>query len=128
MEKSEDTFLHIKSIFEEKVKNIVSVNNRNEHKMWIYKNYFLPSQRFNLKVYDITKTDLNKLDTLTAKYLKKWCGLPPCATISIFHLRTGLEIKSISTLHEKSHSVSHARTRLLGDSLVNHVLTCKVNR
>ena len=110
------------------MKNIDSVKNRNEHKMWIYKNYFLPSQRFNLTVYDLTKTGLQKLDTLTSKYMKKWSGLPPCATNSIFHLRTGLEIKSISSLHEESHCVSHARTRLLGDSLVSHALTCKVSR
>ena len=110
------------------MKNIDSVKNRNEHKMWIYKNYFLPSQRFNLTVYDVTKTGLQKLDTLTSKYMKKWSGLPPCATNSIFHLRTGLEIKSISSLHEESHCVSHARTRLLGDSLVSHALTCKVSR
>ena len=33
--KSDDTFQHLKSIFSEKLENIDSVKNRNEHKMWI---------------------------------------------------------------------------------------------
>ena len=54
--------------------------------------------------------------------------MPHCTTNKIFHLRTSLDIKSISQLYEESHCVSHARTRLLGDILVNHALDCKVNR
>ena len=54
--------------------------------------------------------------------------MPPCTTKAIFHLRTSLDIKSISQLYEESHCVSHTRTRLLGDNLVNHALDCKVNR
>ena len=115
-------------VYTEKLENIDSLKNRSEHKMWIYKNYFLPSQRFHLTVHEITSTDLKKLDNLTNKYLRKWTGMPPCATNAILHMRTGLEIKSISELYEEAHCVNHARTRLLGDSLVNHALTSKVNR
>ena len=46
----------------------------------------------------------------------------------MLHMRTGLEIKSISELYEEAHCVNHARNRMLGDSLVNHALSHKVNR
>ena len=74
--------------------------------MWIYKNYFLPSQIFLLTVHDITSTDLKKLENLTNKYLKKWAGLPVCTTTTLLHLRTGLDIKSKSDLYEESHCVT----------------------
>ena len=128
MGKSEETFQLFHATFLEKLENIDSIKNRNEHKLWIYKNYFLPSQRFLLTVHEITSTDLKKLDNLTNKYLRKWAGMPPCTTSAIIHLRTGLDIKSISSLYEEAHCVSHARTRLLGDSLVNHALNSKINR
>ena len=101
---------------------------RNEYKLWMYENYFLNSHRFLLTIHDITQTDLKVLDRFTDKYLKKWAGVPRCTTNSLFHLRTGLGIKSISQLFEECHCMSHARTRLLGDDGVNHVLTSKVNR
>jgi hypothetical protein len=48
--KSDETFQQFMSTFKEKLGNIDSVKNRSEHQMWIYKNYFLPSQRVNLTV------------------------------------------------------------------------------
>ena len=43
-------------------------------------------------------------------------------------MREGLNIKSISELYMEAHSISHARTRLEGDSTVNYVLDCTVAR
>ena len=54
--------------------------------------------------------------------------MPPCATNASLHMRTGLEIKSISELYEEAHCVNNARTRRVGDNLVNHALTSKVTR
>ena len=40
----------------------------------------------------------------------------------------GMNIKSISALYHETHAVSHARTRLKGDSQVNHALDCRISR
>ena len=39
-----------------------------------------------------------------------------------------MNIKSISELYMEAHCISHARTRLEGDSHVNYVLDCTVAR
>ena len=39
-----------------------------------------------------------------------------------------MNIKSISALYHETHAVSHARTRLKGDSQVNHALDCRISR
>ena len=126
--KSKETLNFLKETFTTKLDNIEKTLVRNEYKLWIYVHYFLPSIRFLLTVYTITSTDLNTLDRLTHKYMKKWSGLPQCATNSIFHSKHSLNIQSISSLYDKAHCVSHTRTRLLGDKAVNHVLDCSVNR
>ena len=126
--KSAETFAYLKNTFTEKLDNIEKTLVRSEYKLWIYAKYFLPAIRFLLTVHDITATDLKILDRLTHKYMKKWAGLPRCATNGIFHLRNGLDIPSISTLYDMAHCVSHAATRLKGDPAVNHVLDCRVER
>ena len=62
------------------------------------------------------------------KYLKKWCGLPPSATNAMLHMKAGMDIKTISQLFMEAHSISHTRTRLLGDPAVNFALDCGVAR
>ena len=37
-------------------------------------------------------------------------------------MKEGMDVKSISELYMEAHCVSHARTRLLGDSSVNNVI------
>ena len=65
--KSEDTNKLIKGILTEGIDNINKAVIGNEYKLWIYKNYFLPSKRFILTVHTLTKTHLKKLDTITDK-------------------------------------------------------------
>ena len=81
--------------------------------------YILPSLRFLLTVHDLPMTHLRKLDTMVDQYLKRWAGLPKCATNAILHLDTALHIKNISTLYRETHAVTHCSTRLKGDTLVN---------
>ena len=126
--KAEDTFNHIKETFEKQLDNIDNLAVRSEYKLWIYKNYFLPANRFLLTVHDITETHLKKLDTLTDKRVKKWAGLPPCATNALLHLPSGLDLKCILQLYTEAHIISHTRTRLQADSDVNHVLNSRVER
>ena len=126
--KSEETFSLVKDAFTKQLDNIDKLAVRNEYKMWIYSNYFLPANRFLLTVHDITETHLKKLDTLTDKYVKKWAGLPVCATNALLHLPAGLDFKSISLLYTEAHVISHTRTRLQADADVNYVLDCRVER
>ena len=126
--KSEETFNHIKDIFKEALENIDNSSVRNEYKLWIYSNYLLPSKRFLLTVHNMTETHLKKLDVFTDKSVKKWAGVPLCATNAIIHLREGLYIKSISELYMETHCVSHARTRLQGDESVNFVVNSSLVR
>ena len=79
-------------------------------------------------LHDLPPTHLSKLDTAADQYLKRWAGLPCCATNEILHLRTAMNIKKISTLYTETHCVSHAATRLKGDDRVNMVLDCKISR
>jgi hypothetical protein len=126
--KSEETFSHIRDILVEGLANIEKAMVRNEYKLWIYSQYFLPSKRFLLTIYTLTDTHLKLLDTLTDKSVKKWAGLPPSATNAILHMKEGLNFKSISELYMESHIVSHTRTRLKADSIVNAVVDAAVAR
>ena len=54
--------------------------------------------------------------------------MPPSATNALLHLPSGLDLKSISQLYTEAHVISHTRTRLEGDSDVNFVLNCQIER
>ena len=100
----------------------------NEHKLWVYSNYLLPSKHFILTVHNLTTTSLEKLDRLTDKYVKQWAGLPPSATNALLHMQIGMDIKSISEMYMEAHTVSHTRTRLKGDVIVNSVIDATLIR
>ena len=77
-----------------------------------------------LTVHDLPQTYLAKLDVKADQYLKKWAGLPKCATNAILHLNTALNIKKISTLYTETH----CSTRLTGDRSVNLLLDNRLQR
>ena len=62
------------------------------------------------------------------QYLKKWAGLPRCATNAILHLDTAMDIKKISTLYLEAHATTHSSTRLKGDSSVNLAIENRLAR
>ena len=126
--KSDETFSYIRDILKEGLDNIEKSMVRNEYKLWMYSQYFLPSKCFILTIYTLTDTQLKLLDTLTDKSVKKWAGLPPSATNAILHMKEGLNFKSISELYMESHTISHTRTRLKGDSNVNAVVNAFIAR
>ena len=109
--KSSDTFDYVKNVFKEALENIDKCAVRNEYKLWIYSNYLQPSKRFLLTIHNLNQTNLKNLDTFTDKFIKKWVGLPSCATNAIIHLQAGMNIKSI--LYMEAHCLSHTRTRLV---------------
>ena len=79
-------------------------------------------------MHTLTKTQLQTLDTLTDKAIKRWVGLPRSATNAFIHMPQALDIKSISQLYTEMHTVSHVRTRLQGDSTVNAAIDCTLER
>ena len=126
--RTEETFNLIKSTFKEGLDRIDKSFICSEYKLWIYSHYFLPSKRFLLTVHTLTATQLKLLDTFTDQFIKKWSGLPKCATNALIHLSEGMGITTISNLYMETHSVSHSRTRLQGDTQINHVLDTTLQR
>jgi len=58
---------------------------RGEYKLWLYRNYIVSLLRFHLSVDAISKGAITKLENLATRYLKKWLGLPRCATRAILY-------------------------------------------
>ena len=110
------------------MENLEKTAIRQEFKLEIYKIYILPSIRFLLTVHDLPITHLLKLDTMVDQYLKKWAGLPKCATNTILHLDTAMHIKKISTLYIEAHTITHCSTRLKGDTAVNLAINNRLAR
>jgi hypothetical protein len=69
-------YITYKGNMERGLENVDKCLVRNEHKVRIYMEYFLPANRFILSIHDLTKTDLGKLDALANRYLKSWLGVP----------------------------------------------------
>ena len=64
----------IKERVSDQLKNLDSTLIRNEYKVRIHADYFLGASRFVLSVHDLTKTQIDILDSLAHSYLKKWLG------------------------------------------------------
>jgi hypothetical protein len=126
--KSSETMCYFKNLFSERLSHIDHMEIRGEYKMWIYQHYFLSSIRFLLTVHDITHTNLQQLDNITHKYLKKWSGIPRSGTNLVFHSDKSLNIPTISDLYTLCHTLNHTNMRLKGDSTVNNVLDNAVLR
>ena len=58
---------------------------RGEYKLWLYRNYIVSLLHFHLSVDAITKSAIGKLENLATRYLKKWLGLPRCATRALLY-------------------------------------------
>ena len=105
--KSSECFKLLQDNIKERLENLEMTAIRPEFKIEIYNIYILPSIRFLLTVHDLPITHLRRLDTMADQYLKKWAGLPRCATNAIIHLNTALNIKKISTLYKETHARSY---------------------
>ncbi len=126
--KSEETFKLVYDTLKEALERIESSLIRKEYKLWILKNYLIPSKRFLLTVHTLPQTHLSKLDTFVDKFTKKWAGLPKSATNAVIHMKEALDIPAISAVYMEAHNTSHARTRLQGDSIINTVLDHTLQR
>ena len=118
--KSSETLRYFKSVITDKLSHIENSMVRPEYKMWMYKNYFLPSIRFLLTVHEITETHLTVLDARCNKYIKKWTGVPRSGTNLSFHMQ--------ESLYEETHALNHMSMRLKGDNIVNACLDNTVSQ
>jgi hypothetical protein len=91
------------------LENIKSCLERDEHKVRIYKEYFLPANRFILSIHDLTKTDLKKLDDLTRRYLKSWLGMPQSSSFLPVHSGLCIDVKSVLHIYKESQSLDIVR-------------------
>jgi hypothetical protein len=99
-----------------------------ERKVRIYKEYFIPANRFILSIHDLTKTDLGKLNALAYRYLKSWVGMPQGGSFLPVHSGLGIDVKSVSHLYKESRSLDIARALIRGDQTVQTTVQAKVQR
>ena len=118
----------IKEKMECGLKNIDKCLVRDERKVRIYKEYFLPANRFILSIHDLTKTDLGKLDALANRYLKSWLGMPQGGSFLPVHSGLGMDVKSVSHLYKESRSLDIVRALIRGDHTVQTTVQAKVQR
>ena len=126
--KSEETFNIFHDTLKEAIDRLEASLIRTEYKLWILKNYLILSKRFLLTVHTLPQTHLGKLDTFVDKFTKKWAGLPQSATNAVIHLKEALDIPAISSVYKEAHNMSHVRTRLQGDIVINNILDHTLER
>ena len=69
--KSEETYKLVHDTLKEAIDRLEASLIRTEYKLWILKNYLIPSKRFLLTVHSLPVTHLRKLDVLVDKWTKK---------------------------------------------------------
>ena len=79
-------------------------------------------------IHDLGKSQISSLEDLTHSYLKRWLGLPRCASWALVHDVHGLGIKSVSHLYEESRALSLSNIRFFSDRRVRHALDTKEER
>jgi hypothetical protein len=107
----------IKEKMERGLENIDKCLVRDEHKVRIYKEYFLSAVSFS-RCYDLTKTDLGKLDALANRYLKSWLAMPQGGSFLPMHSRLSMDVKSVSHLYKESRSLDIVRALIRGGHTV----------
>ncbi len=66
-----DIFQLVHGYFETRLKRIDDLYIREEYKVKMFRDYVIPSSRFMLTVHEVTSTNLDKLDSLCNRFLKK---------------------------------------------------------
>ena len=101
---------------------------RDEYKLKMFRDYVLPSSRFLLTVHEITYTNLDKLDALCNRFLKKWMHMPQSAAPEILRIRGLTTIPSIKQTYQECQVSAHISSVTKADSTVKHCLNSKLNR
>ena len=84
---SQDHYAYLNNILKSKLENLDKSCVRNEYKIATYERYLITSLRYHFSIHTIHQTQLDKLDMLANKMLKKWAGIPArgCTNLSVFH-------------------------------------------
>ena len=126
--KQSDIFKLVSDYFQTRLNSIDSLLIRGEFKLKMYQDYLLPASRFMLTVHTISSTNLDRIDALTRKYLKKWMKLPPSATAAVLHSPNFTSIKTVRHLYQESQACAYVSSRLKADALVNTALDSRLER
>jgi len=124
--KQKDTFNTVKAHFLERLERIDNTLLRGEFKCKIYGQYLLGASRFTLTVHSLTKSDIENLDSICHKYIKKWCGIARCGNTDIIHSDKFLNIPSIAETYEQCQASAYISSRIKGDTIVNAALDSKL--
>lgn len=125
---AKQTFEYVKASLEEKLGNIDASKIRGEYKLNVYKSYLLPSLRFILTVHDIAKSNLEELDDISTRCLKRWSGLARSAPTAALHSLYTCNISTISELFETCHTLNVFNLVRKGDEDIQTVLQIKRSR
>ena len=88
--------------FSSMLRNINDRPIRGEYKLWIYRNYLLPSLQFYLAVNQISKSKLLSLQAQANKYLKRWLSLSNSTTLAILFHPELLDVTPLTEVEQKS--------------------------
>ena len=85
--------------------------------------------RYFLSVHQLHKTQMEKLDDTSRKYIKKWLGIQKhgVSDAAIFHPFM-LKTKMPSQLYLEAHAGNYAMIRSKGDKVVNHASDSRIER
>ena len=123
-----DILKYVEDIITSGIEKIDKSLVRNEFKLKIYSDYFLPSIRYHLTVNDLCESHLKSLDALTNRYLKKWSGLARPATLAFLNMPEFLSIPTKSGLYLQCHTLTYVKIRSHSDPVVNVCLDSALAR
>ncbi len=126
--KQSEIFQVVQRHFTERLDRIDALLIRNEFKVKIYHKYVLPASRFILTVHNLTSTSLDRLDATSRRYLKKWLGLPNCATPALLHAPQVFDMNSIKQLYSECQANAYASSRSKADEEVQNALDSRLER
>ena len=81
-----------------------------------------------LTVHKLSATNLDKMDSMCNRYLKKWCGLSRSASPNILHIPQFTDIPSVKAIYLQCHATALASSRIKADHIVNQALDSKLDR
>lgn len=92
----------LSSMLDKSLINIDDCPIHGDFKVWVYRNFLVPSLFFHLSVNLFNASAINKMQAKATRFLKKWLHLPRCATLSILFNPDVLHLPYLPHLIEKA--------------------------
>ena len=77
---------------------------RGQYKLEIYDGYVTSCLRFDLSVCEVAQSNLEALDRMVRKFLKKWCKMPQSSHTGHLYHSSGLNVDLPSHLYTAGHA------------------------